>query len=94
MALRPFPARKTETHSRGVRPQRSGRCRRDRLRIGIIAPPWVAVPPPVYGGTELMVDVLARGLVAAGHNVTLFATGDASLVELEDSTKSRSSCQR
>ena len=48
-----------------------------RLRIGIIAPPWVAVPPPVYGGTELVVDQLARGLAAAGHSVELFATGDS-----------------
>jgi glycosyltransferase involved in cell wall biosynthesis len=47
------------------------------LRIGIIAPPWVAVPPPSYGGTELVVDQLARGLVAAGHSVELFATGDS-----------------
>jgi glycosyltransferase involved in cell wall biosynthesis len=50
---------------------------RSRLRIGLIAPPWVAVPPPVYGGTELVVDQLARGLVAAGHDVALFTTGDA-----------------
>ena len=48
-----------------------------RLRIGIIAPPWVAVPPPIYGGTELVVDHLARGLVAAGHSVELFTTGDS-----------------
>jgi glycosyltransferase involved in cell wall biosynthesis len=48
-----------------------------RLRIGIIAPPWVPVPPPSYGGTELVLDVLARGLQAAGHDVTLFTTGDA-----------------
>jgi glycosyltransferase involved in cell wall biosynthesis len=48
-----------------------------RLRIGLIAPPWVAVPPPVYGGTELVVDNLARGLVDAGHEVLLFTTGDA-----------------
>ncbi|MFN0028998.1 MAG: glycosyltransferase family 4 protein [Acidimicrobiales bacterium] len=47
------------------------------LRIGIIAPPWVAVPPPQYGGTELVIDQLARGLTAAGHAVELFATGDA-----------------
>jgi glycosyltransferase involved in cell wall biosynthesis len=31
----------------------------------------------VYGGTELVVDHLARGLVAAGHEVRLFTTGDA-----------------
>jgi len=48
-----------------------------RLRIGLIAPPWVPVPPPVYGGTELVIDQLARGLAAVGHDVTLFTTGDA-----------------
>ncbi len=47
------------------------------LKIGIIAPPWVAVPPPVYGGTELVIDNLARGLLRRGHDVTLFTTGDA-----------------
>lgn len=47
------------------------------LKIGIIAPPWVTVPPTVYGGTEVVVDVLARGLAAAGHQVQLFATGDS-----------------
>ena len=48
-----------------------------RLRIGLIAPPWVAIPPPSYGGTELVIDNLARGLVAAGQDVVLFATGDS-----------------
>lgn len=48
-----------------------------RLRIGLIAPPWVPVPPTEYGGTELVVDQLARGLQAAGHDVVLFTTGDA-----------------
>lgn len=47
------------------------------LRIGLIAPPWVAVPPPDYGGTELVVDVLARGLARAGHHVVLWTTGDS-----------------
>jgi len=50
---------------------------RSRLRIGLIAPASVQVPPPVYGGTELVVDQLARGLVKAGHDVTLFTTGDS-----------------
>jgi len=48
-----------------------------RLRVGLVAPPWVPVPPPLYGGTELVIDTLARGLVAAGHEVVLFATGDS-----------------
>lgn len=47
------------------------------MRVGLIAPPWVAVPPPEYGGTELVVDVLARGLQAAGHDVVLFTTADS-----------------
>ena len=47
------------------------------MKIGIVAPPWVPVPPPAYGGTELAVDTLARGLHAAGHEVELFTTGDS-----------------
>lgn len=47
------------------------------LRVGLVAPPWVPVPPPEYGGTELVVDQLARGLTAAGHDVVLFTTGDS-----------------
>lgn len=53
------------------------RFERDALRIGILAPPWVPVPPPAYGGTESVVDRLARGLHAAGHDVRLWATGDS-----------------
>jgi glycosyltransferase involved in cell wall biosynthesis len=47
------------------------------MRIAIVAPPWVAVPPPAYGGTEAVIDGLARGLVGAGHEVLLFTTGDS-----------------
>ncbi len=47
------------------------------MRIALIAPPWTPVPPPLYGGIELVVDQLARGLVAAGHQVTLCTTGDS-----------------
>jgi glycosyltransferase involved in cell wall biosynthesis len=50
----------------------------DAVRVALIAPPWVAVPPPDYGGTESVVDHLARGLRAAGHEVRLYATGDSS----------------
>lgn len=49
----------------------------DPLRIGVLAPPWIAVPPPAYGGTEGVIDRLARGLQAAGHEVRLWTTGDA-----------------
>jgi len=47
------------------------------MRIGLVAPPWTPVPPPLYGGIELVVDELARGFQAAGHDVTLFTTGDS-----------------
>ncbi|NKX54125.1 glycosyltransferase family 4 protein [Arthrobacter mobilis] len=47
------------------------------MRIGLIAPPWIPVPPPAYGGTELVVDALARGLAAAGHEVLLAAPSDS-----------------
>jgi glycosyltransferase involved in cell wall biosynthesis len=47
------------------------------MRIGLIAPPWIPVPPPGYGGTEEVVDTLARGLAAAGHDVVLVTTGDS-----------------
>ncbi|HLI72636.1 MAG TPA: glycosyltransferase family 4 protein [Acidimicrobiales bacterium] len=47
------------------------------MRIALIAPPWTPIPPPLYGGIELVVDQLARGLVAAGHDLTLFTTGDS-----------------
>ena len=54
-----------------------GTTRGDPVRIAIIAPPWVPVPPPAYGGTEAVLDNLARGLADAGHDVLLFATGDS-----------------
>ena len=47
----------------------------DRLRIAMLAPPWIAVPAPAYGGIEEVVRLLCDGLVAAGHDLTLFAPG-------------------
>jgi glycosyltransferase involved in cell wall biosynthesis len=47
------------------------------MRIGLISTPFAAVPPKKYGGTELVVHELADGLVARGHEVTLYATGDS-----------------
>jgi glycosyltransferase involved in cell wall biosynthesis len=47
------------------------------MRIGLIAPPWIPVPPPAYGGLEAVVDNLARGLVACGHDVRLFTVGES-----------------
>src|SRR5947207_325692 len=47
------------------------------MRIGVLAPPWVSVPPPRYGGVETVVDALAVGYQAAGHDVRLFTVGDS-----------------
>ena len=47
------------------------------MRIGLIAPPWTPIPPVLYGGIELVVDQLARGMQEAGHEVLLYATGDS-----------------
>jgi glycosyltransferase involved in cell wall biosynthesis len=47
------------------------------LRIAILAPCWFPVPPPRYGGIETVVALLADGLVEAGHEVTLFASGES-----------------
>jgi glycosyltransferase involved in cell wall biosynthesis len=45
------------------------------LRIAQAAPLYENVPPSGYGGTERVIAGLCDGLVAAGHDVTLFATG-------------------
>ena len=49
------------------------------MRIAIIAPPFIPVPPVNYGGTELFVAHLARGLTARGHRVTVYANGQSRL---------------
>jgi glycosyltransferase involved in cell wall biosynthesis len=54
------------------------------MRIAQIAPLWERVPPPAYGGVELVVGLLTDELVRRGHEVTLFASGDSiSLAKLE-----------
>jgi glycosyltransferase involved in cell wall biosynthesis len=47
------------------------------MRIAQIAPLTEAVPPSLYGGTERVVSWLTEALVGAGHDVTLFASGDS-----------------
>src|SRR3984885_12015309 len=49
------------------------------LRVAMLAPPWIAVPSPGYGGVESVVSTLTEALVRRGHDVTLFcAPGSAS----------------
>jgi glycosyltransferase involved in cell wall biosynthesis len=47
------------------------------LRIAHIAPVATTIPPQKSGSVELMTSLLTEGLVAHGHDVTLFATGDS-----------------
>ena len=47
------------------------------MKIAQIAPLMESVPPRLYGGTERVVSYLAEDLVAQGHDVTLFASGDS-----------------
>jgi glycosyltransferase involved in cell wall biosynthesis len=47
------------------------------MRIAQVAPLAEAVPPKLYGGTERVVSWLTEELVALGHDVTLFASGDS-----------------
>jgi hypothetical protein len=43
-----------------------------RLHIAMLAPPWIPIPPPGYGGIEFVVALLCDALVAHQHDVELF----------------------
>src|SRR5262245_64119862 len=47
------------------------------MQIAQIAPLTEAIPPRLYGGTERVISWLADELVALGHEVVLFASGDS-----------------
>jgi glycosyltransferase involved in cell wall biosynthesis len=49
------------------------------MRIAVIAPPWLPVPPIDYGGTELIIDILCRSYKEAGHDVVLYCSGDSTV---------------
>ncbi len=61
----PRAPNRTVPLARGDRDQAS-------LRVAMLAPPWIAVPPMGYGGVETVVSVLTEALVARGNEVTLF----------------------
>ncbi len=67
----------------GWRTVLSAECKQ-LMKIAQVAPLWERVPPPNYGGIELVVSHLTDELVRRGHEVTLFATGDSqSLADLK-----------
>lgn len=47
------------------------------MRIAQVSPLYESVPPKLYGGTERVVHNLTEELIARGHEVTLFASGDS-----------------
>src|SRR2546421_10057706 len=47
------------------------------MRIAQVSPLHESCPPKLYGGTERIVSYLTEELVARGHEVTLFASGDS-----------------
>ncbi len=49
------------------------------MRIAIVAPPFISVPPKKYGGTELFIAELASGLAKKGVDLTLYTNGESTL---------------
>jgi glycosyltransferase involved in cell wall biosynthesis len=49
------------------------------MKIALIAPPFIAVPPRKYGGTELFIAELARGLKLQGIDVTVYTNGESTV---------------
>lgn len=49
------------------------------MNIALLAPLWKKVPPEKYGGSELVVANLAKGLIALGHRVSTFASADSAV---------------
>jgi glycosyltransferase involved in cell wall biosynthesis len=49
------------------------------MRIGLIAPPFISVPPKDYGGTELFIAQLAEGLQKRGLEVVVYTNGESTV---------------
>src|SRR5436305_2010439 len=49
------------------------------MKIALIAPPFIAVPPKNYGGTELFITELVRGLKENGIHVILYTNGESTI---------------
>lgn len=49
------------------------------MRIGLIAPPFISVPPKDYGGTELFIAQLAEGLYKRGIEVVVYTNGESTV---------------
>src|SRR5438105_15906014 len=49
------------------------------MRIALIAPPFISVPPKEYGGTEPFIAHLAEGLQKLGHEPVVYSTGESTV---------------
>src|SRR3954454_5203172 len=74
---RTFPSRHAGANANWWRCSIKAKTGDAEMRIAQVAPLTEAVPPKFYGGTERVVHWLTEELVALGHEVTLFASGDS-----------------
>jgi glycosyltransferase involved in cell wall biosynthesis len=49
------------------------------MRIALVAPPFIPIPPTVYGGTELFIAQLAQGLKKLGIDVVVYCNGESTV---------------
>lgn len=49
------------------------------MRVALVAPPFIPVPPPRYGGTELFLAHLAEGLREQGIDIVLYSNGESKI---------------
>jgi len=70
-ALKSPPGRSPQPPDRIAFPSPS-RPQEAPLNIAMLAPPWISVPPPGYGGVESVVSALTEALIRRGNAVTLF----------------------
>jgi glycosyltransferase involved in cell wall biosynthesis len=49
------------------------------MKIALVAPPFIPIPPVGYGGTELFVALLAEGLTELGHDVIVYGNGESTV---------------
>ena len=47
------------------------------MRVALVAPPFISVPPAGYGGTELFIAILAEALVRLKVDVYVYANGES-----------------
>jgi glycosyltransferase involved in cell wall biosynthesis len=49
------------------------------MRVALVASPFISVPPPKYGGTELFISNLAEGLNRVGITPVVYSNGESTV---------------